>query len=325
MRKVVKIVVLDGWTLNPGDLSWAALGECGQLTVYDRTAENQVVERCMEAEVVLTNKTPLTAATFDSLPALQYVGVLATGCNVVDLKAAARRGIPVCNAASYSNASVAQMVFGFLLHFAHQIALHSQSVHAGEWGRCEDFCYWKAEQVELEGKTLGIYGLGQIGERVARLGLAFGMRIIAYTRDPSRPAPGGVEWVDRERLFKESDYLSLHCPLTEETHHLINARHLSLMKPGAVLINTGRGGLVDEVALAESLQSGHLGGAGLDVLDREPPRYPCPLVGVQNCVITPHVAWASRASRQRLMDITVANLRAWQAGGLRNDVTASLR
>lgn len=321
----VRLVVLDGWTLNPGDLSWEALSALGDLTVYDRTPEDEVVERCAGAQVVLTNKTPLSERSLQALPALRYIGVLATGCNVVDLEAASRRGIPVCNAAAYSTDSVAQMVFAFVLHFAHQISAHNESVHAGEWSRSLDFCYWKAPQEELVGKTMGIYGLGQIGERVARIALAFGMRVFAYTRDPSRPTPSGVEWVTRERLFAESDFVTLHCPLTEQTRHLINEERLRTMKPGAILINTGRGGLLDEAAVAESLKTGHLGGAGLDVLDTEPPRYPCPLIGVPNCVITPHIAWASKAARQRLMDITVANLRGWMAGDLRNDVTASLR
>lgn len=317
----MKIIVLDGWTLNPGDLSWGPLSECGDLTVYERTNREEVLSRAAGATVVMTNKTPLSGDVIQELSELEYIGVLATGCNVVDLEAATARGIPVCNAAGYSTASVAQLVFGYIHHFANQIALHNKLVHEGAWAAAKDFCFWQSPQVELRGKTLGIYGLGQIGKQVAQIGLAFGMRVIAYTRNPSRAAPEGVDWIDKEGLFRESDILSLHCPLTDETHHLVNEASLSLMKEEAVLINTGRGGLVDERALATALRNGLIRGAGLDVLDREPPRYPCPLLGVPNCVITPHMAWATQAARQRLMDITVQNLRSWQAGKAVNDVT----
>jgi glycerate dehydrogenase len=317
----VRITVLDGWTLNPGDLSWAELGVLGDLTVFERTPADQIQERAAGSEVLLTNKTPISGELMSTLPNLRYIGVLATGCNVVDIIAAAARAIPVCNAAGYSNESVAQMVFAHILHFANAVAEHSVSVHAGEWVRSLDFCYCKVPQVELANKVLGIYGLGQIGAQVARIAQAFGMQVIAYTRNPARPAPAGVQWVDQQTLFAESDFLSLHCPLTRSNAHLINANTLSQMKRGAILLNTGRGGLVDERALADSLRSGHLGGAGLDVLDREPPPEDCPLWGIPNCVITPHIAWATQAARQRLMDITVGNLRAWIAGKATNDVT----
>jgi len=272
------------------------------------------VERAREANALFTNKALLPREVIAQLPSLQYIGVLATGCNVVDLEAAADRGIPVCNAAGYSAPSVAQMVFAYILEFANRASLHSAGVHSGKWSRSEDFCYWETPQQELADKTLGILGLGDIGSRVASIAHAFGMRVIAYTRHPERQPPDGVSWVSMEDLFRESDYLSLHCPLTPDTERLVNAQRLSWMKPGAVLINTGRGALVDEAALAGALASGQLGGAGVDVMEKEPPDYPSPLFGVRTCLITPHMAWATKASRQRLLEITVDNLRAFLEG-----------
>lgn len=316
----MNIVVLDGFTLNPGDLCWDSLEQLGNLTVFDRTPPEMVKERAGEAEAVLTNKSLMPAGVIESLPKLQYIGVLATGTNVVDLEAAAGRGIPVCNAAGYSSPSVAQMVFAYILHFANRVSEHSAGVRAGKWSKSMDFCYWEYPQVELAGQTLGIVGLGDIGGRVAAIARAFGMRVVAWTRNPDKPAPGGVDWVPMEELYRESDYISLHCPLTRETENMVNADSLSRMKPGAVLINTGRGPLVDESALAEALNNGKIRGAAIDVMREEPPRSGSPLLSAQNCLITPHIAWATRAARQRLMDITVDNLKAFLAGTPKNRV-----
>lgn len=311
---MMKIVVLDGHTLNPGDLSWSGVERLGELEVHERTSVEKLMERAEGADVLLTNKTPLTAETIGSLKELKYIGVLATGCNVVDLEAARARGIPVCNAAGYSTPAVAQMVFAYILHFMNRVADHSAGVRNGKWQASEDFCYWDYPQVELASRTIGIVGLGDIGGRVARIARAFGMTVLATTRRPERPAPEGVQWARYEDLLAASDIVSLHCPLTEETKGLINAGSLARMKEGAILINTGRGPLVVEADLAEALNRGHLGGAGIDVLNEEPPRYESPLFTAQNCLITPHIAWATRDSRQRLMKITESNLEAFIKG-----------
>lgn len=316
----MKIVVLDGQTLNPGDLSWQELGAIGELTVYPRTPENQILERARSAQVVLTNKTPLNASTIHLLPDLRYIGVLATGCNVIDLQAAAARGIPVCNAAGYSSTSVAQLVLAFVLHFANEVALHSAHTRSGGWAAAEDFSYCLTPQQELAGQTIGIIGLGAIGLQTARLAQAFGMHILAFTRHPERPAPEGIAWCSLEEIFRRSDFLSLHCPLTAETEHLVNEQRLSWMKPTAVLINTGRGALVNERALAKALDEGRLAGAAVDVLSTEPPTADNPLLHAPRCIVTPHIAWATRSSRSRLMRQTVENLRAFLEGNPRNVV-----
>ncbi|NDV62873.1 D-2-hydroxyacid dehydrogenase [Puniceicoccales bacterium CK1056] len=310
----MKVVVLDGVTLNPGDLDWGGLEALGEVTVYDRSAAEEVMDRARGADVLLTNKTLLPREVIEALPDLKYIGVLATGCNVVDLEAASARGIPVCNAAGYSSPSVAQMVFAYILHFANRVADHSAGVMKGKWAASKDFSYCDHPQTELAGRVLGIVGLGDIGKRVATIAHAFGMEVIAFTRNPDRPAPEGVRWVDMKRLYAESDYISLHCPLTAQTEKMINRESLSIMKASAILINTGRGPLIDEAAVAEALNSGKLGGAAVDVLKEEPPRYPSPLFTARNCLITPHIAWATRSARQRLMDITVENLRSFKSG-----------
>ena len=318
----MKIVVLDGYTLNPGDLSWTGLEGLGELTVHDRSASGEVIERARGADVLLTNKTLLPKEVIDKLPDLKYIGVLATGCNVVDLEAASAHGIPVCNAAGYSSPSVAQMVFAYILHFANRVADHSDGVRNGKWSASEDFCYWDFPQAELEGRVLGIVGLGDIGRRVMEIAMGFRMEVIAFTRRPERSAPKGVRWVDMESLFTESDFISLHCPLTPKTTGMINNESLAKMKSSAILINTGRGPLVDEEALATALNEGKLAGAGVDVLKEEPPRYESPLFSAKNCLITPHIGWATRSARQRLMDITIENLRAFKDGTIRNRVNA---
>lgn len=307
------LVVLDGYTLNPGDLDWSALAAAGKLTVHDRTLPEQVVERARGAAVVLTNKTPLPRAVIESLPDLKYIGVLATGYNVVDTAAAKERKIPVTNVPGYGTPAVAQHVFALLLELTQQTGLHSESTRSGEWSRSVDWCYWKTPLVELSGLTMGIAGYGAIGKAVARIAQAFGMKVIAAVRTP-RPAEDGVAFVAMDELFRRADVVSLHCPLTPETQGLVNAARLATMKPSAFLINTGRGPLVVEADLAEALRAGRIAGAAADVLSTEPPAADNPLLTAPNCLITPHLAWAARASRQRLMDAVVENVRAFFAG-----------
>jgi glycerate dehydrogenase len=310
----MKIVVLDGFTMNPGDLEWQALASLGDLTVYERTPAELIVTRAAEAEVVLTNKTPLSAETIRALPGLQLIGVLATGYNVIDLAAARACGIPVSNVPAYSTRSVQQMTFALLLELTQKCGAHDRAVKAGEWARCEDFMFQFGPLTELDGLTFGLLGFGTIGRAVAQTAQSFGMRVATASRTRPESLPEGVTWVTVEELFQQSDVLSLHCPLTPQTERIVCERTLAWMKPTAFLINTGRGGLVDEAALARALREGRLAGAGVDVLSTEPPAAENPLLQAPNCVITPHCAWATRAARQRLLDITVANVKAFQAG-----------
>ncbi len=306
----MRIVVLDGYTLNPGDLSWDALAALGDLQVHDRTPADQVLPRAREAEIVLTNKTVLSASTIASLDRLQYIGVLATGYNIVDVAAAANRGITVTNVPTYSTRSVAQLVFAHLLNFCHHVQEHSQGVREGRWSESADFCYWDWPLVELEGRVLGIVGYGRIGRATADLGRAFGMDILAY--DPTAiDSPGPVRLADLDTVFRESDVVSLHCPLTPQTQGLVNAERLARMKPSAILINTSRGPLIDETALADALNHGRLAGAGLDVLSTEPPEPDNPLLRAKHCVVSPHIAWATQSARRRLMATVVENIRAY--------------
>lgn len=317
-----KIVVLDGFTANPGDLSWSELEQCGALTVHDRTPAAAIVSRAADAEIVLTNKTPLTRETIAALPHLRYIGVLATGYNVVDTAAAAERGIPVCNVPEYSTPNVAQAVFALLLELTNRTGHHAETVRAGRWSACPDFCYWDGDLIELQGRTLGIIGYGRIGAAVARIGDAFGMRVLATKRHPSPDQPP-AHFVGLEELLRESDAISLHCPLTPETKELIDAERISQMKPGALLINTARGPLVNERDLAEALNRERLGGAALDVLSTEPPSPDNPLLQAKNCIITPHIAWATREARARLIHVAAENLRAWQSGLPQNVVNGA--
>ena len=314
----MKIVVLDGYTMNPGDLSWEGLEELGECAVYERTPPERVVERAAGAEVVLTNKVVLDGAVMARLPALKYIGVLATGYNVVDTAAARERGIVVTNVPAYSTRSVAQLVMALVLELAHHVGDHSRGVHEGRWTRSPDFAYWDWPLVELDGLAMGIVGFGQTGRAVADLARAFGMRVLVHTRTPT--AGPGVEFVDLATLLRRSDVVSLHCPLTPETEGLVNAGRLALMKPTAFLINTSRGPVVNEHDLAEALNTGRIAGAGLDVLSTEPPESDNPLLGAKNCFITPHFAWATRAARERLMKTVVANVRAFLAGRPQNVV-----
>ena len=319
----MKIVELDGYAANPGDLSWDGLKQLGELTVYDRTAPQDVLERARGAQVILTNKVLITAELMDQLPELRYIGVLATGYNVVDIPAARRHGIVVTNIPAYSTMSVAQMVVAHLLNITNRVALHSEAVKQGEWQNCKDFTFSLTPQIELDGKTFGIVGLGNTGTATACIAQSFGMRVLAYSsKSPKVLREMGIEKAESyEQLFRQADVLSLHCPLTEETRYLVNAERLSLMKPTAILINTGRGPLVDEAALAQALNEGRIMAAGVDVLEEEPPRKGSPLIGAQNCFITPHIAWATKAARERLMNIAVANVKAFQEGNPQNVVS----
>jgi glycerate dehydrogenase len=316
----VKITVLDGYTLNPGDLSWDDLKSLGDIQIYDRTPASQIVERALDAQIVLTNKAELKRESIGRLPALKYIGILATGTNVADLAAARAGGIIVTNVPAYGTSSVAQATIALLLELANRAGHHSHSVRDGNWSRNPDWCYWERPLVELAGLTMGIVGFGRIGRAVAQIAAAFGMKVIASTHT-GKNLSGEVETVDLETLFRTSDVVSLHCPLTPRTERLINAERLSWMKPGAILLNTSRGGLLDEDAVADALNSGRLAGAGLDVLSKEPPPPEHPLVRAKNCIITPHQAWATRAARERLMKVAVQNVRAFLAGKPQNVVS----
>lgn len=316
----MNIVYLDGYTINPGDLSWEPLERRGNLTVYDRTAPEEIVERAAQADAILTNKVVLDAPILAQLPQLKYIGVTATGYNIIDVEAARAQGITVTNVRGYSTPAVAQHTFSLLLALTNHTELHSQSAQAGDWTHAVDWCYWKTPLVELSGKTLGLIGLGDIGAQVARIALAFGMRVLAH-RKSSAPAEEGVELVGLDELFKESDVVSLHCPLTDETSGIINANSLDTMKPSAYLINTGRGGLIQEQELADALNTGRLAGAAVDVLSTEPPRADNPLLTAQNCIVTPHIAWAFIESRKRLMQLTAGNIAAFQQGTPSNVVS----
>ncbi len=318
----MNLVVLDGYTLNPGDLSWDELRALGACEIYDRSSDAEVLPRAASAEILLTNKTVLSRATVEALPRLRYIGVLATGTNVVDLQAARERGIPVTNVPAYGTASVAQTTMALLLELTQGVGHHAQTVREGRWSRTPDFCYWDQPLVELSGLTMGIVGLGQIGKAVAELSAAFGMSILAFTPRP-KAAPGFIRFVDLETLFRQSDVLSLHCPLTTETRGLVNAPRLALMKPSAFLLNTSRGALVDEAALASALNAGRLAGAGLDVLSVEPPPRDNPLLTARNCLITPHYAWGTRAARSRLLRIAVENIRGFLTDRPQNVVNAA--
>jgi glycerate dehydrogenase len=310
-----RIVILDGYTLNPGDLDWGPIERFGDLMVYERTAESQVVERAANAEIVLTNKSVLSAENLKQLPQLKYIGVLATGYNVVDVKAASDLGIVVSNVPDYSTNSVAQLVFALLLEHCNHVQAHSDAVHAGEWGRCADFTFRSFPLMELAGKTMGIIGFGQTGQQVARLALAFGMKVVIQSRTPKQiPGLEQVQFLSREQLLTESDVITLHCPLTSDTEKMINRDTLSLMKQTAFFINIARGGLMVEQDVAHALAAGTISGAGIDVLSTEPPAIDNPLIGAPNCWITPHIAWSTVEARARLISIAADNLGAFIAG-----------
>ena len=310
----MKIVILDAHTANPGDLTWAPLVAIAPCEVHPRTPASEIVARCADAEIVITNKAPLSRETIDRLPKLRYIGVTATGTNIVDLAAARERGVVVTNVPGYGTPAVAQLVFALILELTHHTGHHARTVREGRWSACPDFSYWDHPLVELSGRTLGIIGFGDIGRAVARIGLAFDMTVLASRRSWSEPPPTGVTPATTDEVFALSDIVTLHCPLTEDTTRLINDRTLALMKPSAFLINTGRGPLVDEEALARALDEERLAGAGLDVLSVEPPPPHNPLLRARNCLVTPHLGWATLEARRRLIDAVAANLRAFLDG-----------
>jgi glycerate dehydrogenase len=310
----MKIVLLDAHTANPGDLSWAPLEAIAPCEIHPRTPVAETIARCADAEVVITNKAPLTREIIEALPRLRYIGVTATGFNIVDTAAARERGIVVTNVPGYSTPAVAQLVFALLLELTNNVGHHARTVRDGRWTACPDFCYWDHPLIELSGRTLGIVGYGDIGSAVARIALAFGMKVLAGKREWKNPPPDGVTPAGMDEIFSQSDAITLHCPLTDATRHLVCDRTLALMKPDAFLINTGRGPLVDEAALARALNDGRIAGAGLDVLSVEPPKDGSPLFSARNCLITPHIGWASREARVRLIQLVASNLQAFLNG-----------
>lgn len=320
VRDDLRITVLDGYGLNPGDLSWDGMARLGRLTVFDRTPADITIERAKDSEIVITNKTRLDADTIAALPNLKYIGVLATGYNVVDVKAAAEHGVTVTNIPAYSTMSVAQMVFALVLAITNRVEHYTEENRSGRWSHNPDFCYWDFPLTELADKTMGIVGLGNIGQAVARIALAFGMNVMALTSKQQGQFDNNIEKVELSTLLMEADIVTLHCPLTRETEHMINASTLSLMKPTAILINTGRGPLIDEQAVANALKEGRLGAFGADVLSSEPPAADNPLLSAPNAFVTPHIAWATREARERLMEIAVANLEGYLKGERRNVV-----
>ena len=315
----MKIINLDASALNPGDLSWDVLNQFGQVTLYQKTeSEEEAIARIGDHEIVLTNKVPITETLLNACPNIQLVCVQATGYNIVDTAACARRGIPVCNVPDYGTAAVAQFTLALMLELCHRIGYHDAVVHDGKWCRSNTFCFWDTPQMELGGKTLGIIGFGRIGQAVAKLAQAFGMQVIAHSR--SRKESPDAEFVELDTLLARSDFISLHCPLFPENARMVNQEFLSKMKPGAFLINTARGGLLDEQAVADALTTGQLAGAAVDVVSEEPMKTYNPLLNAPNCIITPHIAWAPKESRQRLLDCCVENIRAYLAGKPRNVV-----
>ena len=318
----MKIVLLDGEALNPGDLSWAPLEELGELTVYPRGTNDprEVIRRIGDAGIVLTNKTPVGRAVFEACPDMKLLCVVATGYNVVDTAAAKEHGVAVCNVPAYGTEMVAQFAIGLLLEICHHVELHNQSVHAGDWERCPNFCYWKTPIMELSGKTMGIVGFGRIGRAVGRIAKALGMRVLASGSRPCAEGLAIAEYVELEQLLSQSDVISLHCPLFPETEQLINRETIAKMKDGAILINNSRGGLLNEQDVADALNEGSLRAAAVDVVSTEPIDGANPLLTAKNCIITPHMSWAAVEARARIVDITAGNIRAYLAGAPRNVV-----
>lgn len=310
----MKIVVLDGYTENPGDLSWDALDRLGELTVYDRTPQDQVIERIGNAEIVLVNKVQMTKEIIEQAAGVKYIGVLATGYNVVDVDGAKAKGITVTNIPTYGTDGVAQYAIALLLELCHRIGDHSNTVSAGDWTNNADWCYWNSPQMELAGKTLGIIGYGRIGQKVGAIASALGMNILANDRGKKQDTSAGAKLVDLDQLFKESDVISLHCPLFPETEGIINKENIAKMKDGVYIINDSRGQLINEADLRDALNSGKVGGAAVDVVSTEPIKMDNPLLEAKNMIITPHMAWASREARSRLMDIAVENVEKFQQG-----------
>ncbi len=316
----MKIVILDGYTENPGDLSWQGFENLGEVTVYDRTPANQIARRIGDAEVVIINKTPITKGTLEACPSIRYIGVLATGYNVVDVAAAKEKGVPVTNIPTYGTTAVAQFVFGLLLEICHHTAAHSEAVYRGDWTACPDFSFWNYPLIELAGKTMGVIGFGRIGQNTAAIAKAFGMKVLAYDEHQTESGRQLADYVSLEELLAQSDVVSLHCPLFPATEGIINKHTIAKMKDGAILINTSRGPLVVEADLAQALNAGKIFAAGLDVVSSEPIKADNPLLQAKNCFITPHIAWAPKESRARLMEIAVENLKSFLSGNPANVV-----
>lgn len=316
----MKIVVLDGYCLNPGDLSWEDMATLGDLQVYDRTSPKDLIGRAQGAEVLITNKTLITGNDMEALPQLKYIGVLATGYNVVDIESAKKKGIVVTNIPAYSTNSVAQMVFAHILNITQRVGHYAYMNRQGKWSDNADFCYWDTELIELNDKWMGIVGFGNIGQATARIALSFGMKVGVFTSKGQSELPEGIVKMSLDEVFKTCDVVSLHCPLTSSTQEMVNAERLNLMKPNAILINTGRGPLINEHDLADALNEGKIMAAGLDVLSSEPPLSTNPLLSARNCFITPHIAWATKEARIRLMKIAVNNLKEFKNGNVINNV-----
>ena len=316
----MKIVVLDGYTENPGDLSWDGLRALGELTVYDRTRPEEIAARIQDAQIVVTNKVPITRELLEQCPGIRYVAVTATGYNVVDLTATAERGIPVSNVPAYSTAAVGQFTIAMLLEICCQIGFHSESVHNGDWAACPDFSYWKTPLIELAGKTIGIIGFGRIGRQTGAIARALGMRVLAAGSRPCAEGEAIAEYVDMDTLLRQSDVISLHCPLFPETTGIINKDSIDKMKDGVIILNMARGPMIVEADLAEALNRGKVYAAGMDVVSQEPIRSDNPLLTAKNCFLTPHIAWASRECRQRVMEITEQNIRSFLSGNVQNRV-----
>lgn len=310
----MKICILDGYSLNPGDLDWSPVERLGDVTLFDRTPADKIVERAADADIVLTNKVPFSADTLRQLPRLRFICVLATGYNIIDTEAAARQGVMVANIPAYSTMSVAQMAFAHILNITNHVASYAREVADGKWTNCPDFCFWDSALTELAGKTMGIVGLGNTGMATARIAVAMGMKVVALTSKSADTLPEGITPAPLDDVLASADVVSLHCPLTPSTRHLINAASIAKMKPSAILINTGRGPLVDEQAVADALNGGRLAAFGADVLSQEPPRGDNPLLSARNCFLTPHIAWATLEARTRLMSTATENVRQFIAG-----------
>ena len=310
----MKICILDGYSLNPGDLDWSPVERLGDVTLFDRTPADKIVERAADADIVLTNKVPFSADTLRQLPRLRFICVLATGYNIIDTEAAARQGVVVANIPAYSTMSVAQMAFAHILNITNHVASYAREVADGKWTNCPDFCFWDSALTELAGKTMGIVGLGNTGMATARIAVALGMKVVALTSKSSDTLPEGITPAPLDDVLASADVVSLHCPLTPSTRHLINAASIAKMKPSAILINTGRGPLVDEQAVADALNGGRLAAFGADVLSQEPPRGDNPMLSARNCFLTPHIAWATLEARTRLMSTATENVRQFIAG-----------
>lgn len=310
----MKICILDGYSLNPGDLDWSPVERLGDVTLFDRTPADKIVERAADADIVLTNKVPFSADTLRQLPRLRFICVLATGYNIIDTEAAARQGVVVANIPAYSTMSVAQMAFAHILNITNHVASYAREVADGKWTNCPDFCFWDSALTELAGKTMGIVGLGNTGMATARIAVAMGMKVVAMTSKSADTLPEGITPAPLDDVLASADVVSLHCPLTPSTRHLINATSIAKMKPSAILINTGRGPLVDEQAVADALNGGRLAAFGADVLSQEPPRGDNPLLSARNCFLTPHIAWATLEARTRLMSTATENVRQFIAG-----------